>query len=158
MSSYRITTLIHSKSIQKLCSRPYPNHKKGCPNYNERKTCPPHAPYIEDVLDMTKSMFLVWVRFNLQRHRKQMKDKHPTWSERQCNCCLYWQGKVNKMLRQRVEDFQKIRMRHGLKELSIWNCPEAMGVNLTSTMYHIGIQLEWSPIKHSAKNCITWNN
>jgi hypothetical protein len=69
-----------------------------------------------------------------------MKAKHPTWSQRQLECCLYWQGKARKQLRLRVEAFLK---NNGSK--AVLYCPEACGVDITETMRSIGVELEWPP-------------
>lgn len=73
-----------------------------------------------------------------------MKEKHPEWSERQLKCCLYWQPGARKKLKQNIVDFLKI-----FNEYSVTACPEAMGVDITSTMKSAGITLEWPPEKYT---------
>ncbi len=75
-----------------------------------------------------------------------MLKKHPKWTRRQLDCCLYWQGQVNKRLRTAV-DYNLTRhiLFKGADRLVATYCPEAMGVNVTRTMADVGINLEWPP-------------
>ena len=69
-----------------------------------------------------------------------MREKHPEWSKRQLECCLYWQGTARKSLREKIKLF-KIEY----PNLFIAKCPEGSGTNLTETMKQININLEWPP-------------
>ena len=109
------------------CTLPYPNHKKGCPNYGKRDTCPPKAPKFEDI---TKPpYFAVWVTFNLKEHARRMKEKHPKWSERQCRCVLYWQNTVRKRLKELSYMVKEIYEKE-YGELIVLEIPEANGINV----------------------------
>ena len=72
-----------------------------------------------------------------------MYDKHQNWSLRQAECCLYWQPKARKQLREKIKDF--LRQRKDRNELKIVDCPEGCGVNVTETMKQLNIELEWPP-------------
>jgi len=136
------------KSVRLLCLRPYPGHKKGCPNFGKRDICPPNCPLIDEVFDLSKPVVAVWTSFNLESHRERMKSKHPNWSRRQLDCCLYWQGGVNKNLRRNVEyNLERYIFFNGEKNLIATYIPEAMGVNVTETMKNVGVILEWPPEK-----------
>lgn len=130
-------------SVRKLCLRPYPNHPHGCPNYGKKPTCPPLSPKIEDVFDMSRLVFVVWVTFDFAAHREKMKAKHPTWTQRQIDCCLYWQGGVRKKLR--AEIARALSCFQDSSEYVAFDCPEALGVNVTATMKNLDIKLEWPP-------------
>lgn len=148
---YKITDLRYSLRVRNWCSLPYPGHRKGCPNYRNATHCPDQIPFITNVLDISKPMFIVHSEFDLAAHAARMKEKHPNWSERQCRNLLYWQGTSRKQLRDRV-----------IKALCDWEneettainfityCPEGMGVNVYSTARHAGLILE--PIK-TLKTC-----
>ncbi|KKL21117.1 hypothetical protein LCGC14_2448640, partial [marine sediment metagenome] len=88
--------------VRKLCFRAYYNHPKGCPNFGKRDICPPQAPSIDRFFDLDKRIMAVCVHFSLELHRQRMETKHPKWSRRQFDCCLYWQGSVRKELRREV--------------------------------------------------------
>ncbi len=124
--------------VRQLCFKPYPNHPKGCPNHNQRESCPPKVLLWMDVCDTYNATWLYWTKFDLAAHRERMRAKHPNWSRRQLDCCLYWQGTARKPLR----NYLKSQMLPGF---FITTCPEAMGVNITETMKNIGIELEWPP-------------
>ncbi len=127
-------------SVRGLCCRFYPLHPKGCPNFGKRDTCPPKAPMIGELLDLSQPVFAVYNIFDFGGHVARMRDRHPDWSERQVRCVLYWQGTARKQLRVRLRKF--CREHRGLKSIG---CPEACGVNVTATMAAVGIHLEWPP-------------
>lgn len=142
-----IKEVVVDRSVRKLCVRPYPNHPRGCPNFGKRKTCPPQCPLLEDVFDMRAGFWIVWVEFDFAKHCDRMRKKHPDWSQRQVECCLYWQAGVNKELRKAVcKQWAVIALKTGENCVTTY-CPEAMGVNVTETMRKIGVELEWPPKK-----------
>lgn len=131
---------IGNPSVQDLCRRPYPNHRHGCPNYGKKEGCPPAAPLITETLDFTEPIYAIYNVFNFGNHVKKMRSKHPDWSQRQVECCLYWQGTARKQLREEIKDFHLVH-----KGNTIVMCPEAQGVDVTATMKEVGIILEWPP-------------
>lgn len=133
-------------SPRSMCVREYPNHKKGCPNYGKKEGCPPSAPMFDSVYDLSKPIFAIYNVFNFKRHVKRMRDKHPDWSKRQLECCLYWQNGARKELRKKIELFQSAFKGITGKEHIITIVPEAMGVNVTETMKKVGIEIEWPPV------------
>lgn len=137
----KIADIILEPAVLTLCRKPYPGHPRGCPNYAHRKSCPPDAPFLEEVLDMSRTVWVAWVDFNLEKQRQRMWAKHPKWSERQAECCLYWQGGVRKQLRDEMEAF----VDNADAALMIIEVPEAHGVNVTETMWRVGVGLQWPP-------------
>jgi len=145
MQAY-LKNIVIDKSVRGLCRRPYPNHPKGCPNYGKRSTCPPQVKLINEIFDANKGFWIVWVDFDFASHCNNMKTKHPEWTQRQIECCLYWQGTARKMLRGAVDGIWYYLKDQ--KETWMVNCiPEAMGVNVTETMKLLGVELEWPPKK-----------
>lgn len=128
-------------SVRNLCFKPYPNHKKGCPNYGKKDGCPPQSPLLNKMIDLSKPVWAIWNEFDFGGHCGRMRGKHPTWSQRQVECCLYWQGTARKQLRQTIAKFMS-----EYPTLEIIGCPEACGVNLTTTMASIGRKLQWPPM------------
>jgi len=146
-------------SVRGLCVRPYPNHPKGCPNFDKRGTCPPDAPTIGQILDLQRPVYLVYNRFDFGAHVEKMRAKHPDWSQRQLENCLYWQGTARKRLKKkiyvaRLKIFEVLSRpavippAQGFR-LEVLTVPEACGVNVTATMQKIGIQLEWPPVEYA---------
>ncbi len=135
-------------SVRGLCAREYYGHKKGCPNFfnPKKKQCPPHGPKIEDLIDLDKNVYCIYNRFNFGEHVKRMYQEHPNWSQRQAECCLYWQGTARKRLKIKIVAFIK---QHKSDDLVLVDCPEGCGVNVTKTMKQLGIKLEWPPIRYA---------
>ncbi len=135
------------RRVQKLCTLPYPDHPHGCTNYGRKAGCPPHDRTLWDVLDADRPVMVVWNDFNLAAHANRMRRKHPDWSDRQARCCLYWQPRARRQLKDQIaaccrDRSQPMNLATGLK---ITMCPEAMGVNITATMQQCGVTLEWPP-------------
>lgn len=128
--------------VRDLCYKPYPNHKKGCPNYNHKKGCPPKVETIWEALHIGCVVYAIWTTFDFARHVTKMKTAHPNWSQRQLECCLYWQGTARKNLRQEIELFQ---LTHNYTTWTILQCPEAYGIDVTATMKSIKQHLQWPP-------------
>lgn len=123
------------------CLLPYPDHPKGCPNYNDPKhegICPPTAPLIQDFIDIKKPMFLIVEAFNLDAHVQHYLSKG--WSERQAKCVLYWQNGVRSRLKGKCMAF--IKSHTGFITTL---CPEAMGVNVIATAQLAGIPIKPQP-------------
>jgi len=132
--------LEYGPEFQALCARPYLGHPRGCPNRGKRDTCPPRAPLIDGVLDLSQQVYVVATRFDLGAHVGRMRNRHPDWSERQLYCCLYWQGTARKIHR---EDVKWARGQWGIRR--VVPTPEGHGVNVTALMAALGVTLEWPP-------------
>lgn len=141
MKQIRGTDLVVDYAVRKLCAAPYTNHRKGCPNFGKRLDCPPHAKRIEHVIDLTRDVFVIWNKFNFGKHCQRMRSKHPEWSQRQVECCLYWQGTARKQLRYKIIEFKREH-----SGMTIVKNPEGAGVNVTATMEKVGIILQWPPV------------
>lgn len=122
------------------CKLPYPDHPRGCPNYGKRDTCPPSAPLIDDFVDLSRPLYLLAVRFDLAGHVAVMLSKHPSWTLRQARNVLYWQGSVNRSLRELCRFFRVC-----LPEVVTTVCPEAMGVNVIASAISCGIPMKVKP-------------
>lgn len=127
-------------TVRSLCKRPYTNHSRGCPNFNRKMGCPPRCLTLNELLDLSKPVWAIYNVFQFGLHVRKMKKKHPSWSKRQLECCLYWQPKARKQLKGEIDRFKKLH-----PELLIVMNPEASGVNVTDTMKSIGVELEWPP-------------
>jgi len=132
-----VKKLIVTNKTSEWCKLPYPNHPKGCPNYNKKLFCPPNHIDINKYFDLSKPLYFVFAEFDLEKHSKRMKVLHPNWTERQCKCCLYWQSKVRKQL---TENIKLVSMVLGTDRTT--SCPEAMGVNVFATCALSGLKLE----------------
>jgi len=131
-------------SVRSLCFKPYPGHKKGCPNYNKCTRCPPQSKLIKDIFNLDEPVYLIYNKFSLWEHVDRMRTQNPSWSDRQLYCCLYWQGKARKQLREQIRVFKK-SIGSTVDDYIVLDTPEATGVNVTDTMLSIDIKLEWPP-------------
>ena len=127
--------ICHSRKTGEWCRYPYPGHPRGCPNFN-REGCPPKAPFITDVMDLNRPVYIAFSEFNLQAHVFKMRRKHPNWSERQLKNVLYWQGTSRKQMRQRAKVAQFCTGGN-----VVLTCPEAHGVNIYATCACSGLKL-----------------
>ena len=128
-------------SVRALCIKPYYNHPKGCPNYdNKRLDCPPYAPLFIDWCNYSYPIYLIWNRFDLLAHVERMRKKHSDWTDRQLYCCLYWQGTARSQLKKTCAEFLE-----RYPSYTVSYVPEAMGINVTETAKELGIILEWPP-------------
>lgn len=137
---YKMVVPTVNLGVRGLCIKPYPGHRKGCPNFGKKKACPPQAPPIIKVLDFAKPIYAIWNVFDFKTHCQRMYELHPAWSRRQVECCLYWQPKARKQLRSEIKEFCKC-----VSGQTVLACPEAAGVNITATMASIGQKLQWPP-------------
>jgi predicted metal-binding protein len=131
-------------SVRKLCYSPYYKHKKGCPNWNKKEGCPPKLPTIDKILNLKRTIYVIYNKFNFLEHTNRMRLRHPDWSDKQVECCLYWQGSARKCLREEIKKFIKEH-----RSYYIESCPEGAGVDITKTMKKIDIELEWPPKKYT---------
>lgn len=145
LSFEKVTGLIEydSRTIN-WCLKPYPDHNKGCTNYNKLDRCPPKVCKIHEFIDLDKDIWFLINQFDLAAHREwmreRMKKRNRIWTDRQCNCVLYWQSKQRKILREFSESF--IQSIPG----TVYDlCPEAKGVNVFKIARSIGIPMVARP-------------
>lgn len=145
IAEHKLVKVVLDPAVRGLCQRAYPGHPKGCPNFGKKASCPPTAPLLHKLLDLSQPVWAVFVRFDLEAQRRRMWFKHPKWSRRQAECCLYWQGTVLSFLKNRVTNFCVMQVLGTDEKLTALYRPEAHGVNITATMAAVGIELPWPP-------------
>lgn len=132
---------VYEPRVRALCVRPYAGHDKGCPNFGAKPGCPPTAPLLPEHVDLSKKVWAVYNVFPFGEHVEAMRKRHPDWSQRQLECCLYWQGRARHQL--------EVEIAGALRGLGddhvVLRRPEAVGVNVTATMAQAGVVLEWPP-------------
>lgn len=126
--------------VRAYCKMPYPGHPHGCPMFGKRPECPPQAPLFFEHFNMYEPFTAVVVEFDIKNHAERMRIRHPKWTERQCRNPLYWQGGIRRTL-----NFQCKRIaKHGKDVFTL--IPEAMGMDVVTTMAAAGIAIEF-PVK-----------
>ena len=130
----RLSKIVYINDVSSLCAKPYAGHPKGCPNFGKRPTCPPNLAPLDAVIDVRQPVWVIGAKFNMAKHSMSMKIKHPSWSERQCECCLYWQGHVVSVLKKACAGYEVVLY-----------VPEAYSVDISATVIGYGIKLQWPP-------------
>jgi hypothetical protein len=95
-----------------------------------------------DRIDLNQPTFAIINEFDLGSHVARMAEGHPTWSQRQLECCLYWQPKARAQLKMLCQGFLREHPNYVVDSI-----PEAGGMNVTETLWLVGIELEWPPRK-----------
>lgn len=116
------------QSPRGMCVYQYEGHKKGCPNYGQRKCCPPDAPMFDWVFDVSKPVYAIYAAYNLEN--SDTADCHEA---------------AKTVLKERIKDFlQEFRPASiGQGAYYVTDFPEAMGIDTTATMKEVGITFEW---------------
>jgi predicted metal-binding protein len=140
---FPLVEVVEEPRFRAVCLWPYPGHLRGCPNYGHKPGCPPRTPPLDEVLDKRLPRWAVVNTFDLAAHVARLHAVHPTWSDRQLRCCLYWQGTARRQLEDRLT--QVLAAHPGTVPV---RCPEALGVNVTATLAQLGVALEWPPITY----------
>lgn len=133
------------KKFQNLCRVPYHGHPNGCPNYGNKKGCPPN-PLLDEYFNLSSDLFVIYSVFNIGAFAEKMRQTHPEWSEhpRQWYNPRRWQGTARREHRKEIANFLE-----GNPDMIVNSFPEAFGVNVTSLMKNIGIELQWNwPPQH----------
>lgn len=144
MGVIKVNPVMLTEPVEKLCAKPYYNHLKGCPNFGKKKGCPPNQKRYDKAYDLNEPVMAIYNIFAFGDHVRKMRMLHPDWSQRQVECCLYWQGKARKQLKEIIELFQFANVG---RFYSIEMVPEALGVNVTQTIIDakVSFRLEWPP-------------
>ncbi|MGV9200308.1 MAG: hypothetical protein ACOC4M_15995 [Promethearchaeia archaeon] len=142
-------TIITTPQTLGFCKRSYPDHPNGCPNIE--KCWDLNLPFFKD---KWREYRLLYADFDFKSYKEWRKNQHPSWSDRQVACCLYWQNSVKSLLTQEIEElyitegpFYVYGCGSGLK-LSFQDSVGSMeltGINVFSTMKLNGIDFEISP-------------
>lgn len=139
--------IIFSKKIQNLCMVPYYGHSEGCPNFGKKRGCPPRISLINEVLDFSKKVYVIYTEFEVEKFAEKIRKKYPSWSDRQIYNPRYWQPVSRKKHREEIE----LAMEKFNLEKVVW--PEAHGINVTNLMQKLGIKLNWDwPPKPKVEN------
>lgn len=152
-SQIKWLTPIHNPKakIKFLCQLPYQDHPKGCPSLGT-KFCPPNSfDYylkIQSQLQTFPNLLLFIAKFDFKTHQTRLQIKHPTWSDRQLQCCLYYQNWVKKDFFLYI--FEHCDVRNDLIlgcGSGFGNCfsMEGIGINVFGTLKNLRIPFEVKP-------------
>ena len=149
-----------------------------CPNYKHSWTCPPEAPFMEDIVSKYKIFFLVYSEFNLAEYVRDMKKKYPRRSEYKIRNSFYMKGYLRDDLEKEIFKFTENYNGNFEEKLILWdghcricqkflgksctyssNKPcrypdkkrysmEAVGIDVTKTVKQLNLKIEWPPINY----------
>lgn len=119
-----------------LCKRPYLDHPFGCPNFGNKKGCPPGVNnFLENY---EQKVGLVAIGFNLAQWIDIRRQEQPDWTKRALGNLRHWQPHVRSNLKRLLSEVNI----NGYEPIYT---AEAMGVNFTDTCRRVNIDLEWPP-------------
>lgn len=146
----------YDRKFQSLCRKPFQGHAKGCPNYGKKEGCPPNQPMIYELLDLSSYVYVIYTEFPVGEFAERMRINHPKWygMPREWYNPRRWHPVARKEHAEDVAEFF-----HSKPECIVTGSPEANGVNLTETMKHIDVYLDWQwPPRHSLVGMEYLNN
>ena len=166
--------LVFDEKVQTYCANP----QFKCPFYGHSWACPPEAPFLEDMVSSFKRFFLIYYEFNLRKYVKKIKEKHPNRSENRIKNSFYRKEFIRDYLEKEIIQFLENYEKPYKEKLILWDghcrlcfkegeictyddkqpCryPEKLthsmtgaGINTTSTVKNLDIDIEWPPMKFS---------
>jgi hypothetical protein len=154
----KLNTIIYYPEVfELLCCYPYPNHKKGCPNFIKCRDL--NVPYFGTLLHHGnyRYYYLIYLIFDFKQYKKLRKIENPEFfnTENRLKCVLYWQNSLKKIIKDFIENLQK--QNNGFYVLGCGSglnlsfqervaSMEAVGINVFSTMKLNRIPFEIKPI------------
>jgi len=146
-------TIISYPEIKDLCYRPYPNHKKGCPNDEKCKFL--NVPDFETIKKYGKynRYYLIYAKFDFKKYKELRKEKHPDWTEEQLGNIWHWQKSVKKLLSEHINNLNLSKKDYILgcgygfksKHQERIGSMENSCINVFSTMKLNGTKMEIKP-------------
>lgn len=138
--------IIFTPKTKLWCQLPYPNHPHGCPNYNKSPLCPPNSPeFTMDSLYGYKKLILLWVEFNFNQYKQEMGKKHPSFSQKQVECCLYYQNTLKNMLKLEITKYSPSLILGCGSGFGSCYSMESVGINVMMTLKKLQIPFEVKP-------------
>ncbi len=155
-------------AVKCLCTTPYSNHPKGCPNFNQNWSCPPHAPTLEEVqLDLVNftGFWIIYIEIDIGSNkllkfiRKRFKLLLKGKDQLQTTYLNHFFDFINERgggVRVFHASHCTLCKERGLKSCSypdnpcrfpnaIRYSPEACGIDVFETMKKVGLDLEENP-------------
>jgi len=128
----------HTKSeTVKMCLNPYYRHPKGCPNFHIKKGCPPEVLNISQQYD-TEHLNMILLRFPFEQYISAKSQIHPQWPLRELANPRHWQGHLRSTLYRYWDT-----IKDEYPSFTLITGPEAMGINVGSTLENMNIPLGW---------------
>jgi len=166
--------IIFDPKVQTFCVSP--DYK--CPSYGHSWACPPEAPYLEKEVSKFKKFFLVYCEIDLINQIKKEKYRNPNLSESQIRTKLLLSAILRDKMENEVQILLNENQNKTKEKLILWGgycrvcfnkkdkgCTydsgkpcrypnkkrysmEAVGIHVTDTIKHLGLNIEWPPINY----------
>jgi hypothetical protein len=127
--------VIGGEYVKKWCHLPYQGNPNGCPQCERCDKFPLWSTIIDP------PYYFVIRTFDLSAHAKKMKEKFPTWTEKQCRNSRLWQSHQDKLLKDDTEYIVVHTPNNNIFMLR----PEMYGVNIFSTCRIHGLLIPKNP-------------
>lgn len=131
---------------QTWCTKPYPRHRKGCPNHTHCQYHVKKHKTAAECFNLDSPMWLIYVEFDLDAQAIKMKKKHPNWSDVQCRNLLYWQRGIDNKLSTICHDFIIINKLEYYVTMG-----EGFGINMYATCAKLGLKLDSMRDMHTVR-------
>ncbi len=176
--------LDYSPRVQNYCLLPYPHNPEGCPNrgksrplrgfpdeYKPRiiRECPPTIEQIiegsrekllliDRILDFSQPLYAIWTEFELGKDAEERfqrtRAEHPDRTPEHCYNKRWWQDRARGQLYG-----EAMRFLDEFPGAIVDLCPEAHGVDLSTSMPRMGIEFTWYetwPPEHSLDHVVRY--
>jgi predicted metal-binding protein len=167
----KLQDIIFDPKVQTYCVSP----SFKCPSYGHSWTCPPEAPYMEDIVAQFKEFFLIYYQLDLSEYIKNQKMVYPKKSEASIKNMLYSSGFLHNKLENEILEFIEKYSKPFKEKLVLWDgycricsnkldkgCTydsgkpcrypeerkysmEAVGIDVTKTVSQLKLDIEWPP-------------
>lgn len=145
---HNVPLVLHDmRTVNYLCTKEYPKHKKGCPNFNRKQGCPPNILHISQQYDL-ESINMLLVRFPFLYYTDLKQQDHPDWSLRELSNQRHWQNHLKGTLNKYWKNIKK-----EYPEYKLIRNPEGQGVNVEETLKELNIELQWPKIDEYEEIC-----
>jgi len=128
-----------SEKYQCLCLARSNSFRNGCPNYGNKKGCPPRNLFNEDY-NLNEPLYLISTDLELTEHTNRIRSAHPDWTEKAVYNSRYWQATARKLHEIEIQQFLKQHVGYVIER-----SPEGSGIDVDGLCKQIGIVLEWPP-------------
>jgi predicted metal-binding protein len=170
----KFENIVFDPLVQTYCNNP----NYICPHFGHSWSCPPEAPYLEEIVSKFESFFLVYFELDLNEYVKKIKAKHPKRKENRIRSAVYHDNFVRDSLEKEILQFVEDYKGDYNERIILWDgfcricynkeerrCTydsgkpcrypdrkrhsmEAVGINVNQTVGNLDIKLEWPPNNH----------
>ncbi|MFW9877121.1 MAG: DUF2284 domain-containing protein [Candidatus Thorarchaeota archaeon] len=170
----RLSDIIFDPKVQTYCISP--NFK--CPSYEHSWSCPPEAPYLEELVSKFNKFYLIYYKLNITEQVKKEKAKNHEMNENEIRNVLLIGNFLRNKLEEEIHIFFENYRTECEQKLILWDgfcrtcfneidkgCTyddgdpcrypdkkrfsmEAVGIDVTHTVRNLNFNIEWPPTNY----------